>query len=145
MVKLVLNALSVSVRSSTNNFWNQGNIHETSWGNSYLIFESIIKVRLVGELCCDVEKFSFVVEMKNGSIVSLRWRTVQSCLFRFNNAEEPVQSFGDGLDACGLSFSLDFSERSGEMAESGMGSFRGRACRKACQGRIDGHWSNFTA
>ena len=39
-------------------------------GKGWLIFENIIKVRLVGELCCDGEKFSFVVEMKNGSIVS---------------------------------------------------------------------------
>ena len=39
-------------------------------GKGYLIVESIIKVRLLGELCCDGEKFSFVVDMKNGSIVS---------------------------------------------------------------------------
>ena len=48
-----------------------------------------------GSVCCDVERISFVfldsletsVAMENKSVLSLRWRTVRSCLFRFYNAE----------------------------------------------------------
>ena len=47
-------------------------------GKGWLIFENIIKVRLVGDLCCDGEQFSFVFFNVTTSSSLFRWETVQS-------------------------------------------------------------------
>ena len=46
-------------------------------GKGWLIFENIIKVRLVGDLCCDGERFSFVFFYVTTPISLFRWETVQ--------------------------------------------------------------------
>ena len=47
-------------------------------GKGWLIFESIIKVRLVGGLCRGGERFSFVFFNVTTPISLFRWETVQS-------------------------------------------------------------------
>ena len=46
-------------------------------GKGWLLFESIIKVRLVGDLCCDGKRFSVVFFNVTTPISLFRWETVQ--------------------------------------------------------------------